>query len=322
MAPKGEAWLALSREEKLAAVLEAVPLATGPQGKRSKPSQSDALAYLGDFPANPIPPPAATPLLFEWLHKAFARLPGPVEWQAFSQSAAAKANPFLREADLDPGLEGRWAAWERSPEEAYAALLHRYAGRLAGLGAIGFAEAGAGRLAVLPTPVGDWLYGRAGRWSLPAGRKDVAVVGADFTVTLMEKSAEALVELAAFAESQGNAFRITRKSVQAAAHGGRTAEAMLATLTSLSKHALPANVAHEIRAWAEAGKTVRAEETLLIEGDDAVVLAEIRTAFPKEFAAVGAHALKYLGKGKREALARRLAKKGFFMEARSPRENA
>jgi hypothetical protein len=245
-------------------------------------------------------------------------LPGPVEWQAFWKSAAGKANTFLRDADRDPELEGRWAAWEQAPEEAYAALLHRYAGRLAGFGALGFAEAGAGRIAVLPTSVGEWLFGRAKKWSLPGIRKDVAVVGADFTVTLLEKSLEAQVELAAFAESEGNVFRIKKKSVQAAAHGGRTAESMLAALKSMSKHALPANVAHEIGEWARAKKTVRVEETLLLEGEDPVVMAEIRAAFPKEFAAVGTAALKYLGNGTRDAVVRKLAKKGFFTNAKSP----
>jgi hypothetical protein len=310
--PKGEAWLALSREEKLAAILGAAPLASARRGKRDKPSQYDTLVYLGDFAANPFPYAAATPLLFDWLQQGFARLSGPADWQGFWKSAAAKANPFIRDMDRDPELEGRWALWETSPEDAYARLMHRYAGRLAGLGAIGFAQDGTGPLAVSPTPIGDWLFGRADKWSLPRGRKGVAVVGADFTVTLVEKSPEARVELSALAESVGDAFRITKKSVQAAAHGGRTAESMLAMLADLSKHPLPANVAHEIAAWAGGKKSVRVEETLLIEGDDPVVLAEIRAAFPKEFAAVGTSALKYLGKGSRDAVARRLAKKGFF----------
>jgi hypothetical protein len=312
--PKGEAWLASSREEKMAAVLKAAPLSAAPPGKRGTPSHYETFAYLGDFAANPFPYSAATPLLFEWLVHAFTVLPGPVDWREFWKSAADKANPFVMDADRDPELDGRWAAWEESPETVYANLMHRCAGRLAGLGAIGFAEAEGGRIAVLPTPVGEWLFGRAEKWTLPQGRKGVAVVGADFTVALLEKSPEAQVELSAFAEGEGNAFRITKKSVQAAAHAGRTAESILAALAGLAKHAVPANVAHEIREWAGAKKTVRAEETLLIEGDDPVVLAEIRAAFPKDFAPVGTGtaALKYLGKGKREAVLRRLAKKGFF----------
>jgi hypothetical protein len=312
--------MALSREEKLASVLEVAPPAAFPAGKRAKASQYDTLVYLGDFAANPFPYAAATPLVFDWLHQAFAGLTGPVDWPGLWKSAAAQANPFVADADRDPELDGRWAAWEEAPEAVYAVLMHRYAGRLAGLGAIGFAEIsresgpgkGKGTLAVLPTPVGEWLFGRAEKWSLPAGRKGVAVVGADFTVVLLEKSPEARVELSALAEAEGSGFRITKKSVQAAAHGGRTAESMLAALEALSKHALPANVAHEIGEWTKAKKAVRVEETLLIEGDDPVAIAEIRAAFPKEFAAVGSAALKYLGKGSREAVMRRLAKKGFF----------
>jgi hypothetical protein len=307
LGPKGEAWLASSREEKLAAALKAAPL-----GTRGRPSQYDTFAYLGEYAANPFPYAAATPLVFEWLLRTFSALTGPVLWPDLWKSAATRANPFARDADRDPELDGRWGGWEETPEEAYASLLHRYAGRLAGLGAVGFAEAGAGRMAVLPTPVGEWLFGRADKWILPAGRKGIAVVGADFTVSLLEKSPEAEVELSGFAESATNAFKITKKSVQTAAHAGRTAESILGALEALSKHALPANVAHEVRAWAVAKKTVRVQDALLIEGEDPVVLAEIRAAFPKEFAPVGTAALKYLGKGKREAVMRRLAKKGFF----------
>jgi hypothetical protein len=304
---KGEAWLASSREEKLSAALAAAPL-----GGRGDRSRHDTFAYLGDFAANPFPYPAESPLVFDWLHRTFAALPGPVDWQALWKSAAGKANPFVSEADRDPELDGRWAAWEEPPEKVYALLFHRYAGRLAGLGAIGFAEAGVRNAVVMPTPIGEWLFGRADKWTLPAGRKGVAVIGADFTVSLLDKSPEAQVELSAFAESGNNAFRITKKSVQAAAHAGRAADSILETLAGLSKHAVPANVAHEIREWARARKTVRVEETLLIEGDDPVVLAEIRATFPKEFAPVGTAGLKYLGKGSKDAVLRRLAKKGFF----------
>jgi hypothetical protein len=279
---------------------------------RSRPTPYDTFAYLGDYLDNPVPYEATTPLIFEWLLRAFAALPGPVSWQEFWKSAGAKANPFVHEADNDPALDGRWAAWEEPPEKVYSILLHRYAGRLAGLGALGFAEAGPGRTVVLPTPIGDWLFGRAEEWKLPEIRKGVAVVGADFTVSLLEKSPEAEAELAGFAEADGTVYRITRESVQAAAHAGRAAASMLETLEGISKHALPANVAHEIREWARAKKTVRIEDTLLIEGDDPVVLAEIRGAFPKDFAPVGTAALRYLGKGNRESVMRRLAKKGFF----------
>lgn len=305
--PKGEAWLARPREEKLAAILEAVPL-----GRRAKHSEYEALAFLGDFAATPFPYAAATSLLFAWLDRAFADLRGPSDWRTFFASAAEKANPFICESERDPALDGRWAAWETSPEKVYASLLHRYAGRLAGLGALGFAEGGAGHPAVFPTEIGDWLYGRAGKWSLPEVRKGVAVVGADFTVALLEKSLEAGVELSAFAESEGNVFRITKKSVQAAVHAGHTAGGMVAALEALSKHVLPANVAHEIREWAANKRSVKVQEAILVEGEDPLALAELRAAFPRDFAAVSPLALKYLGKGTREALMRRLAKKGFF----------
>jgi len=307
LGPRGEAWLGRSREEKMADILQIVPM-----GGRAERNWQETFDYLGDFEANPMPYRAATNTVFAWLHEAFAGLRAPSDWQTFRDSAAEKANPFLFEADQHAELAGRWGAWDADAQETYAALLHGYAGRLAGLGALAFGDLGKGNLAVSLSPVGEWLFGLRDAWSLPQAPKGVAVVSADFTVTLLERTPEAALDLSAFADSEGNVFRITKKSVQAAAHLGRTAVSMLAVLEGLSKHALPPNVAHEIREWAEARKTVRLEETLLIEGDDPVVLAEIRATFPKEFAPVGTVALKYLGKGKREAVLRRLAKKGFF----------
>lgn len=305
--PAGEAWLAKSRRDRLADVLGWVPL-----GLRSKARGGERFGFLGDYALNPFPFAAATETVFEWLDESFATLRAPCDWFAFADSAAEKANPFLEDAENSPELAGRWSTWKEAPEDVYAKLIDQCAGRLASLGALAFAPGPKGSLSVTLAPVGSWLYKQAEAWSLPDSAKAVAVVGGDFTVTLLAPDPGAHMELAPFCEPIGAAFRITKKSIQAAAHNGHTAAAILKTLESYSKHALPANVAYEILAWSGTKKTVRISETILIEGDDPVVMAEIRSAFPKDFAQVSPLALRYLGQGSRAVLGKRLAKKGYF----------
>ena len=303
----GEAWLSLPRRDRLAALLAWAPL-----GARASAKVVDRLAFLGGPEANRLPQAAATDSVFAWLDAAFASLRAPADWRAFLASAAAKANPFVAEAEKDAELAGRWAAWETPPEEAYADLAGNYAGRLASLGALAFAPGPKGTLSVTLASVGAWMYRKAAAWELPVPARFGAVVGADFTISLLAPDPESRSELSAFTEPAGAGFRLTRNSVQAASQRGHTAASILKSLSDISKHALPANVAHEIGAWAGGRKTVRMGEAIVLEGDDPVVLAEIRAAFPREFTEVSPLAIKYVGKGTRAALSKRLAKKGFF----------
>ena len=109
-------------------------------------------------------------------------------------------------------------------------------------------------------------------------------------------------------------FRLSRRSVQAGAHRGMTAADMLRILNAWTRTPVPANVVHEIEAWCGSKPVVRLAETILVEGEDPVVMADILSRFPKEFARLTPTVLRYLGKGKRAALLKRLANKGFFTE--------
>ncbi len=73
-------------------------------------------------------------------------------------------------------------------------------------------------------------------------------------------------------------------------------------------------MAHEIEDWAGSKRSVKLSEAILLEGPDPIHMAEILSQFPKEFARVSPTVLKYLGAGKRGALVKRLAKKGFFAD--------
>jgi hypothetical protein len=147
----------------------------------------------------------------------------------------------------------------------------------------------------------------------------VAVVSGDFTVTLLEPAPDFLLELREFAEpatqgGSGTAWRLTQRTVQAAAHRGLSGEGMLSTLRSWSKHALPANVAHELEAWTRPRPGLRLSEAVLVEGDDPVRMAELLSAFPKDLVRMSPNVLRAKPGTKRLALLKRMAKRGFFGE--------
>ena len=326
---KGEAWLLLDRRRKLESLLEHAPF-----GARKAWKRGERHAWLGDYETLPLPYSAVTPRVFEWLDALAAGLSTPAkpettettepavafwEWLA---SAAAHANPFVADLDADPYLPGQWARWDRTPEETFTEFLCHYLGRLSSLGAVALSKDDQGNLGVSLTPIGRYQFGQAGDWKLAEEARPVAVVGGDFSIVLLHPAPDLALELAPFTDPAGNVdegrpvthFRLTRRSVQAGVHQGMAAADMLRILKAWSRTALPANVVHEIEAWCASKPVVRLAETILVEGEDPMVMAEVLSRFPREFVRLTPTVLRYLGKGKRGALLKRLANKGFFTE--------
>ena len=100
--------------------------------------------------------------------------------------------------------------------------------------------------------------------------------------------------------------------MQSGAHAGLSAADMLRVLNAWTRTPVPANVIHEIEAWSGSKPTVRIAESILVEGEDPMVMADLLSRFPREFVRLTPTVLRYLGKGKRAALLKRLANKGFF----------
>jgi hypothetical protein len=315
--PQGEAWLASTRQRKLQALLDAAPF-----GARKKWKLGDRYAWLGENETLPLPQAALTPRIFDWLDILASRLREPMEIWDWLRGAAGRANPLLADLDSSAYLPGLWARWDRTPEEVFAEFLCHHLGRLCSLGAVSLSKDAHGNLGVSLTPIGRYQFGQADGWKLADEARPVAVVGGDFSIVLLQPAPDLALDLAPFADRAGNVdegrpvthFRLTRRSVQAGVHQGMTAADMLRILKAWSRTALPANVIHEIEAWCVSKPVVKILPTILVEGEDAMVMAEVLARFPKEFVRLTPTVLRYLGKGKRPALLKRLANKGFFTE--------
>jgi hypothetical protein len=310
-----DAWLSLPRERKLGEVLKVFPC-----GVRMTHEVYERFAFLGDFAVHPFPYGALDLDLMLAMDGAVALLQDPVDMTAWMNSAVDHANPMRAALESDPDRAARWRRWEGTPEEIYDRLLSFHVARLCSAGLLALHVDSKRNIGISLTEAGLWIFGKAETWSLPSEARPLAVVGGDFTVTLLEASLACGTELAAFAEPVGETlgtgavYKITKKSVQKAAHGGVKPEAMVATLKSWSKHALPANVVHEIGHWAGARKTLKVRETVLIESGDPLLLAELCASAPKDFEKVSDHALRYTGKTKPQALMQRLGRKGYLFE--------
>jgi hypothetical protein len=319
---RGEDWLRLPREQKLERVLNEAPM-----GRRKKHGLGARFSWLGEHVVHPFPYAALNPGVMDALEQAVERLADAGTWSDFDaliRSAALKANPFIADRERDARLDGLWARWEARPETVYAALIHHHLARLASLGAVAFSSDREGVLGVTLAGIGRWLYARSDAWALPPRGQPVAVVGADHHVVFTAADPNLETDLRAFAEPVGETgktggpgatFRLTRMSVQEGLHRGLRLDDMLAVLEAGSKTPLPKNVLHEVRSWAGAKRNLSLRETILVECDDPLVLAEVFSAFPKEFERISPTALAHVGHtahSTRQALAKRLGRKGFF----------
>lgn len=339
---KGADWMRMSREMKMELLLAAAPcgrnIVRSANEARDESEfwlEDDIFEWLGDYESISIPYEALTTRVFEWLNSAFARLTESTEHHGWFTSAVTLANPFVADSKEDAELKEEWGYGYDSPQNAYAMLLHHFLGRLCSMGAVAIGHDAKGNLGLSLTAIGRYLFRLSETWALPVDVRPVAVVGADFSIVLLEPSPALSLELSAFAEPVGHlaslgqpplpgqprtadpittGFRLTRRSIQAAVHGGLPVQDILTTLRACSKTAVPANVIHEIEAWAKSKQSVRLSEAILLKGEDPLVMAEILSRFPKDFIQVSPLALEYIGAETLSALGKKLNKKGFFTD--------
>lgn len=319
---EGTRWLDLPDRERLAAL--AAPVRD--PAEKVPPTWSAAGAGPGFFPASlGFTPPAGTNLR-EPATRAFLEMPpgAMLEIGAFLEHQARAQNPLLRLMEGKPGVQRmRWGRpvmrveWERMWSGVLRALITH---RLAPLGGVRLGRTEDGTPAFSLTSAGRYLLGAEERLEYGTGAEAAGVVvKPDFEVVFLGPAPGVEARIARFAERVGKGpgamFRITRRSVLAAAEAGFTAERVLETLAAASKHDLPANVARQVRDWFSATRRVRLRPAVLVECPDAESAARVLSVGGKAVRAVTDTLLELIDteRAARSALVKKLRESGVFV---------
>jgi hypothetical protein len=280
---KGKRWVALPEGERLRERLD-VYRASGqrnPHGWYAATSGDDffPMRLSFDLPKGKVDLRAA-------LTAAFLSIPEGkmVPLREFLAFHGRLANPLLA---LGIGeLKGRFGysalrlGTREEWEEVWAGILVTFlAVRLVPFGAARLGRTAGGATCVGLAAPGRYLLGAADSFEYQAPPAGEILVQPDFEIVFLAPAPAAEPELARFAERIGSGvgalFRLTRASVMRGAHQGLSAEAMVATLTELSRSGVPANVARQIRDWAGAARHVSITTAVLVECPDAETAARV-----------------------------------------------
>jgi hypothetical protein len=320
---KGLRWLDLPDGQRLDALIAPVR----GSDERAPGSWYGAGSKVGFFPVTlGFTVPTGVDLR-KWVTRAFLEMPpgGMLEVGAFLEHHGRAENPFLRLLSNNPGaLRAQWGRpttrveWERLWREVLATMISL---RLAPLGGVRMGRTADGTPAFAVTPVGRYLLGAEERLEYEGGGGDGAgvVVKPDFEVVFLGPAPGVEARIARFAERAGKGpgtmFRITRRSVLAAAEAGFTADRVLETLAAASKHDLPANVARQVRDWFAATRRVRLRPAVLVECPDAETAARVLSAGGKAVRAVTDTVLELADteRAARSALLKKLREAGVFV---------
>lgn len=320
---KGLRWLDLPDGERLDALIAPIR----GSDERVPGSWYRAGSKVGFFPVTlGFTTPAGMDLR-KWVTRAFLDMPpgGMLEIGAFLDHHGRAENPFLRLLSQNPGaLQVQWGRpttrleWERLWREVLATMISL---RLAPLGGVRMGRTADGTPAFALTPVGRYLLGAEERLEYEGGGGGGAgvVVQPNFEVVFLGPAPGVEARLARFAERAGKGpgtmFRITRRSVLAAAEAGFTADRVLETLAAASKHDLPANVARQVSDWFAATRRVRLRPAVLVECPDAETAARVLSAGGKTVRAVTDTVLELTDteRAARSALLKKLREAGVFV---------
>ncbi len=320
---KGLRWLDLPDGERLAALIAPIR----GSDERAPGTWHKGGSKVGFFPVTVgFTPPVGLDLR-EAVTRAFLEMPpgGMLELGAFLEHHGRAENPFLRLLARNPGaLRVQWGRpttrleWERLWVEVLATMISL---RLAPHGGVRLGRTADGTPAFALTPVGRYLLGADERLEYEAGGEPAGVVvQPNFEVVFLGPAPGVEARLARFAERAGKGpgtmFRITRRSVLAAAEAGFSADRVLETLAAASKHDLPGNVARQVRDWFAATRRVRLRPAVLVECPDAETAGRVLSAGGKGVRAVTDTVLELTGteRAARSALLKKLREAGVFVD--------
>jgi len=176
------------------------------------------------------------------------------------------------------------------------------------------------------TPVGRYFLGQSQQWQSPGGTVSQVIVQPNFDVTFLGESPAAEAEIARFAERRsrglGALFRITKKSIFAAAAAGLTAENALDVLDRFCTQAAPANVRREIQGWFAQCRKVTFESAILIRCPDRETALKVLGLSKGAATPLNETVLAYKDPGKqRPALIKRLKDMGVLVSQDASRDD-
>lgn len=316
----GRAWLNLGAGERLKAALSALRAL-----RQRVPAQSGGLDFFGaplGFPLDGVKIDLRAALSAAFLAVPAGEL---VSATGFIHYHARERNPFLGPDGPLISASPYWSATPHTPEgweNAWGRVLLGFlAARLVPLGCATLGQAGERDVAFGLTDAGRYLLGETEDFEIPAepaGGK--VVVQPDFEIIFLAPAPHAEAELGRIAERTGSGvgalFRLTRASVLRAVEQGMAADQVLGVLRSTSGGKVPANVARQVRDWAQSARTVHVATAVLVDCPDEETAARVRAVAGTQVTAVTPTLLRVSGDAKaRAALVKRLREKGIFVAA-------
>ena len=194
--------------------------------------------------------------------------------------------------------------------------------RLFPLGAAKVGVANDGAVCFALTEAGRYLVG-----GQPDFRLDPApgriVVQPNFDVVFLAPAPRAEAEIGCFAERKGHhmgtLFRITKRSILAAASAGLTAQQAFETLRQCCPGELPPNVRREISGWFAQCRRVSLRPAVLIHCPDSETAARVQAAAGSIVTPVADTILELRSRSAQAALVKKLREAGIFISSSAPR---
>lgn len=339
--PLGRTWAALDASARLKSILETIrKRRKGAPGYHS-PNWS---SYFDSGHLREAGDVGKAVCIGDALYAAWKILPSD-RWtplEPLLDHLAVHANPI--EASVGPegivrvARQSRFSnSWEFIPTEvelltaeARAELEGFLTTRLVPLGAVALGRHRDGSVSACLTEAGRFFLGLATDFCLgdntPEGK---VIVQPNFEVVFLGPNLAAESAFAVFAEriaknsstSTGSLFRITRASIQKAAHAGSTLEEIFKSIGSMTDKPLPPNVRSEIEGWIEGRKSYRITPATLIRCPSREVALRVHSALPNATKLLSDTVLELTARIT-PAIRRKLEKDGLFEEevkpARSP----
>ncbi len=338
----GREWLALGGKDRLKAILDHLrPSPPKPPARKRRRARYDDDYYYEDeyyaysmgFSLLPSPLPIRTE--GDWdpavaLTEAFAALPGDdfVTVRDFLQWQTCEANPLLspEKGGTSTKISLNWS-WHTPTEEELealweSALLAFMASRLTPLGGlrVGLLDP-PGDTCIALTDIGRYLLGLADDFDYghQHDARSQILVQPNFDVVFLGPSPAAEAEIARFSQRQGKGmgamFKLTKKSIFAAAAAGLTAEGVLDVLTDVSAKDVPDNVAREIRGWFGQCRRITIEPAVVVRCPDPHTAARVVAAGGKHARPITETMIELTGVKNQTALIRKLDAEGIFATA-------